>query len=148
VRSAPLLALLLAACASAPPAAVTRADRAALDAWTQPEAAAIGSTAVSRAAPRRRYDTVRIERPRAGLPVRRGPRMDLRLERARLSNALRLLAEAANLGLVLGEGLDTEVSCDLRRVRPVEAMQALAEAHQIELRVIGRTIIALRRDGT
>jgi len=141
--------VLLAGCASAPSAVTPSANGAALDAWTRDEAAAPASTTVRREVARRRYGTVRIERPPAAPLVRRGPRLDLRLERAPLSNALRLLADAADLGIVIGEGVDREVSCDLRRVRPVEAMQALAEAHDIELRVIGRTtIVARRRQGT
>lgn len=140
-----LIALvLLTGCAAAPARVATRAE---LGAWTASERAAPEATTVRR----ERFETVRVASapPAETLPFsRRGPRIDVRLERARLSNALRFLAEQANLGIVIGDGLDQEISADLRRVRPVEAMQALAEAHHVELRIIGRTVIAQRRNGS
>jgi len=59
-----------------------------------------------------------------------------------------LFAEAANLGIVIGEGLDAQITVDLRGVRPVEAMQAIAHAYQVDLSVIGRTVVARRRNGS
>ena len=71
--------------------------------------------------------------------------MDARLRRAPLADALRLLAETAHLGLVVDEDLGGEVSVDLRRVHPYEAMRALAESHGVELSRVGRTVVARRR---
>jgi len=143
-----IVALALAGCATAGggPSAAVPPTRAALQAWTARDAVrprapgvvrgdASGARAV--AAPRR------VEVPRA-----HGPRVDVHLERARLSNALRMLCEAAGLGVVIGEGLDRPITVDLRRVRPVEAMRALSEAYDIDLRLIGRTVIARRRSGS
>ncbi len=71
--------------------------------------------------------------------------IDVRFQGAPLAQALLLLAEAANLNLVVGEGVEGVVSADFRRVAPLTAMQALAEAHGIELSFQGRTVIARRR---
>ena len=68
--------------------------------------------------------------------------MDVSLHGAPLGSALRLLAEAADMGIVLGEGLTAPVDVELRRVRPMDAMLALARAHHVELTVRGRTVIA------
>jgi hypothetical protein len=116
----------------------------ALSEWERAEEAGPASVTVRREAPAPPRETVRIRRPeprwaRVGRPV------DVRLERAPLSSALRLLAEAADLGIVIGEGLEAPVTVDLRRVRPVEAMRALAVAHDVELSVVGRTVVARRR---
>ncbi|MCA9605739.1 MAG: hypothetical protein KC619_09100 [Myxococcales bacterium] len=144
MRRIALSALLTGCAAATPPATSPRAD---LDAWTAREQ---DGAPASMTVQRTRFETVRLSAPPpAELPyARRGPRIDVHFVRARLSNALRFLADAADLGIVLGEGLDAEVTADLRRVRPVEAMHALAEAHHVELRIIGRTVIAQRRNGT
>ncbi len=144
-----LLALVgLAGCAAAPPPSVARVDSASLVAWACDDAA--DATPASIAVLRTRFETVRVAAApaRPTWPVARGPRIDVRFERARLGSALRLLADAADVGIVLGEGLEREISADLRRVRPLEAMHALAEAHHVELRIVGRTVIARRRNGT
>lgn len=138
----------LAGCAAATPRPVARVDEASLEAWACDDGAAEAPASI--AVQRTRFETVRVAAAPAQptWPVARGPRIDVRFERAQLSSALRLLADAADLGIVLGEGLEREISADLRRVRPLEAMHALAEAHHVELRVIGRTVIARRRNGT
>ena len=76
------------------------------------------------------------------VPRRRARPVDVRLHRAPLSSALRLLAEAASMSIVLGGGLDAEVTVDLRGVDPLEAMRALAAAHGVTLSIVGRTVIA------
>lgn len=68
----------------------------------------------------------------------------MQLEDAPLASALRLLAEAAGVGVVVGEGIEEPVSVSLRGVRPLEAMEALAAAHGVELARVGRTVIARR----
>lgn len=115
----------------------------ALEGWAGAEDARPASVTVRRRPPPPGDNTVRIRAPqpvvrRAGRPV------DVRLERAPLSSALRLLAEAADLGIVIGEGLETPVTVELRGVHPVEAMRALAAAHGVALSRIGRTFVARR----
>jgi hypothetical protein len=88
--------------------------------------------------------TVRIEGEETPAWPSDGPRIDVRFEQAPLSSALRLLAEAASLGIVIGEGLDDRISVDLRRVRPIEAMHAIARAHRVELELVGGTVVARR----
>lgn len=78
------------------------------------------------------------------MPLAQGPRVDVQLEGAPLASALRLLAEAADLGIVIGEGFEEPVSVSLRAVRPLEAMEALAAAHGVELSRVGRTVVARR----
>ena len=141
-------------CASASPA--PRAPRAdlsgALEGWTSageesPDASPTGPRfreASARPAPPGRARTVRVEgEGESAWPVG-GRRIDVRFEQAPLSSALRVLAEAAELGIVIGEGLDDRISLDLRRVRPVEAMHALARAHGVELELVGGTVVARR----
>lgn len=150
MKNAPLLVLFLAGCGASPPA-ITAAPRAdlscAIDEWTEGDRAAAPTVTLARTETTRLQHAARIESPLARLE-RRGPRIDVSLERARLSNALRLLADAADLGIVIGEGLDSEITVDLRRVRPVEAMRALAQAYDVDLEVIGRTIVARRVSGS
>ena len=150
MRNSPLVVLFLAGCGASPPpiASAPRADLSyAIDQWTENDRAAVPTVTLARATTTRPQHTVRIERPLERLE-RSGPRIDVSLERARLSNALRLLADAADLGIVIGEGLDSEITVDLRRVRPLEAMRALAQAYDIDLQVIGRTIVARRVNGS
>jgi len=126
---------------------MTPTSAAALDAWAcdPHDGEATPSTVVGRS----RFETVRVTPPppRARL-ARRGPRVDVRLEQAPLSNAFRLLADAADLSIVIGAGLERPITVDLRRVRPLDAMRVIAEAHDIDLRVVGQTLVARRRGGT
>jgi hypothetical protein len=78
--------------------------------------------------------------PRSPVPL--GPRISAHFDAAPLASALRFLAEASDLGIVIGEGIEGSVSADLRDVRSVTAMQTLAEAHGVELSFVGRTVIA------
>lgn len=145
LRLAALLALV-SGCAAAPPPP-TRASGGdltdALTAWTRGQSEPARSRTLRREPPRSLEHTVRIRRP-VGHLERRGPRVDVHLERARLSNALRLLANAADLSIVIGEGLDSEITVDLRRIRPVAAMRAIARAHRVELSVVDGVVVARR----
>jgi hypothetical protein len=53
----------------------------------------------------------------------------VRFADAELEEALRLLADAGGLALVADGELSGRVNADLRRVRPYEALVALAEAY-------------------
>ncbi len=89
-----------------------------------------------------RASSAALREPPIAMP--RGRVIDVRFEEASLAHALTMLADAANIGLVIGEGVEGTVSIDLRRVRPLDAMRALAEAHGVELALVGRTIVARR----
>ncbi len=146
LRALLLLAVGCVGCGGASASAPTRLDDGAIARWSEgrsePRARAL-VRAGRTAEPARPAATVRLERPPPS-PAARGPRIDVRLERARLVSALRLLAEAAGLSIVIGEGLDQEITVDLRRVRPLEAMRALAAAYGVELAFVGRTVVARR----
>lgn len=73
--------------------------------------------------------------------VRRGSLVDVEFAGAPLREAMRLLAEAAGMDLVIGVGLDGVVDVTLRDVRPLDAMGAIAEAHGARVEVSGRTVI-------
>lgn len=73
-------------------------------------------------------------------PARRGKR-DVRLRDARLDDALRMLAEAANLGLVLPEPLTQPIRLELRAVDPVDVIEMLAASHGLEVRWQGRVLV-------
>lgn len=143
MRRSLLLGLFVLGCGGAPAQLRGAADLdGALHGWLPAEATGARSVGLRRDGPIRQ--PVRIARARAA-PVPRGRVIDVRFEQAPLASALSLLADAANLGLVVGEGVDGSVSADLRRVRPWIAMQALAEAHEVELSRVGRTVIARGR---
>lgn len=139
-----VLALWITGCATAPPPEpepVTIAS-SALDGWESSRGGPAGTT-VWHDPPGPR-ESVRISpEERARVP---GRRINVRFDGARLDSAFRLLAEAADVSIVLGEGLDADVTVELRSVHPMEAMRVLAEAHGVELRRIGETVIARRRE--
>lgn len=139
-------ALLFASgCAATAPRAEEPADLdGAIETWIGAEdASPPSSTLASRRDPRARSAPARDARA-ARAPIPRGRPIDVRLSGAPLASALALLAEAAGLGLVVGEGVEGTVSVDLRNVRPLDAMRAIAEAHGVELTFVGRTVIARR----
>lgn len=93
-----------------------------------------------------RFATKRIVAPVAP-PQRHGSqrRINLSLHRAELANALRLIAEAGRLNLVVEEGVTGEVSVELKRVRAYDALVALAEAHGAVVEPRGNILIVKRR---
>lgn len=134
------IALLSIGCASAPPPEVASPGDldGALAAWVARDDTGGTSRALRRDDPRAPVRIARREAP----PLPPGRPIDVRFDRAPLASALSLLAEQASLGLVVGEGVEGSVSASLTRVRPLAAMQALAEAHDVELTFVGRTVIA------
>ncbi len=81
-------------------------------------------------APRSRFDVTRIvtsEPPPPHAGTRR--RIDVKLRHADLQEALRFLAHAGGFNLVIGEGVTGEVTAELKRVTPYDALQVIARAH-------------------
>ncbi|MCB9609202.1 MAG: hypothetical protein H6716_21595 [Polyangiaceae bacterium] len=72
-----------------------------------------------------RIVTAEAPAPHAG--TRR--RIDVKLRRADLQEALRFLAHAGGFNLVIGEGVSGEVTAELKRVTPYDALQVIARAH-------------------
>lgn len=91
--------------------------------------------------PPRSFDTVRLgaDRPRAAARSRR--RVDVAFDHADLPNALRFLADAAGVNLVVADGVSGTVSARLARVDPLDALFALAQAHGADVRMEGRIAI-------
>lgn len=56
-------------------------------------------------------------------------RIDVKLRRADLQEALRFLAHAGGFNLVIGAGVAGEVTAELKRVTPYDALQVIARAH-------------------
>lgn len=80
--------------------------------------------------PDSRFEVTRIVAPEPPPPhagSRR--RIDVKLRRADLQEALRFLAHAGGFNLVIGEGVSGEVTAELRRVTPYDALQVIARAH-------------------
>jgi hypothetical protein len=130
-----IVAAFLMACGVARPAP---SAGPAIEDWVSEEQRAPPSVRIA-ASP-----TPPIRTPRER-PLANGRPVDARFQDAPLEAALRILAEAANLNLVVGEGVTGTVTVDLRGIPPIEAMHALAEAHGVSLELVGRTVIARGR---
>lgn len=76
--------------------------------------------------------------------VRRGPVVDVAFAGAPLREVMRLLADAAGMQLVIADDLDAIVDVELRDVRPLDAMGAIAEAHGAHVVVRGDVAIVER----
>ncbi|MGE0786318.1 MAG: hypothetical protein AB7S26_11565 [Sandaracinaceae bacterium] len=151
-RALPLASILASSislgCSPAgPPPPRSSLDVSALDAWDARAPMRDRRALAHDAAPplQERHDSASARDAVPGALGDRGRRIDVRFHRAPLASALRLLAEQGEVDIVIGEGLDREISLDLRRVRPLDAMWALAEAHDVELSRVGRTVIARSR---
>lgn len=99
----------------------------------------------------RRFETVRITPPHEPDPLARGPRslghqVDLELARAPIGEAFRFLADAANVNLVMADGIDGQVTLRLRRVTVRDALRALAATQNLETELRGN-ILWVRRVG-
>jgi hypothetical protein len=136
--------LFLSACASsaapAPPPAAPTPGLAATewDAMLPPP----GSRSIDSPPEVRR---IRPHRAPDGRPPVRRSRIDASFAGADLTDALRLLADAGGLALVVGEGVQGTVDIDLRAVDPFDAMVALAEAHGASVSVRGRIVVVSAR---
>lgn len=132
-----LLCLLFSGCAASASLPSASLPSAALVAWrgrAEPRGALPTWRAAS-TAPRTRPWLHRS-------PLRSARRVDVDLHRAPLADALSLLAEAAGRSLICEPDLGASVSVRLRRVDPLRAMHALAEAHGVEVQVAHGVLIA------
>lgn len=73
--------------------------------------------------------------------VRRGPLVDVSFQAAPLREVFRLLSDAAGINVIVDDGVTGTVSIDLRDVRPLDAMRAIAEAHGAVLETSGQTVL-------
>lgn len=92
-----------------------------------------------------RYEVVRIERPPRESRPPRARRVDVSFHRAGLANALRFLSDRAGFSLVIDGAMDGEVTLDLRRVDPYDALVAIAEAHGAEVTTRDSMVIVRAR---
>jgi hypothetical protein len=97
-----------------------------------------------RLADRELAETVRIARAEPEARPRRTARVDVRFHRAGLANALRFLSDRAGFSLVIDGAMDGEVTLDLRRVDPYDALCAIAEAHGAEVTTRDAMVIVRR----
>lgn len=142
VSSLVLSLALLPACGGGPR---TTGSSAAIAGWTdgegedtRPSSQVLGESGPpAEEAPRSRT----IGGTRREPIVRRGALVDVRFEGAALREAMRLLAEVAQLDLVVEGDVAGTVSLDLRDVRPLDAMRAIAAAHGAEVEVSGRLVV-------
>jgi hypothetical protein len=149
VRPTPfvLLALLssIPACGGGPP---STGSRAAIAGWTEGEDQ--DTTPPSRTidgreeAPLQRSRTIGEGGAVRQEVVRRGEVVDVAFSNADLPNAMRLLAEAAGVNVVVEDGLAGTVDLSMRNVRPLDAMTAIAQAHGATIEQSGRTWIVRR----
>ncbi|MCS6900050.1 MAG: hypothetical protein RMJ98_10435 [Myxococcales bacterium] len=92
-----------------------------------------------------RTETVRIREPTPTPARRSGRRVDVELYRASLAEALQLLADEARINLVLGDGIQGEVSLSLRRVDPAEALEVLVASRGLILSRQGSILVVQKR---
>lgn len=130
-----------AAGVEAPSAVPTREelDRALLD-YDEDSRGGGSRPSAADGAPTRVLDEPRSPTPRFAIkrivtpeppPLHVGTRrrIDVKLRRADLQEALRFLAHAGGFNLVIGEGVAGEVTAELTRVTPYDALQVIARAH-------------------
>jgi hypothetical protein len=92
-----------------------------------------------------RHEVIRIERPPRESRPPRSRRVDVSFHRAGLANALRFLSDRAGFSLVIDGAMDGEVTLDLRRVDPYDALVAIAEAHGAEVTTRDSMVIVRAR---
>jgi hypothetical protein len=115
------------------------AEQAALDAR-----AGVRAHALARSAPDR-YRVRSLAPPRApALPSGRRGRMNARFQNADLGEALRLLADAGGYQLVTDGELAGNVTLEMRRVDPYDALTVLAEAHGARVERRGRMVLVTK----
>ncbi len=132
---------MILACSGARPAADPEVPIAGLptaedSAPVDPEEAGSSPRARDLGPAPRRFETVRLRPTPEPDPLARGPRslghrVDLELSRAPIGEAFRFLAEAANVNVVLGDGVEGEVTLRLRRVTVRDALRAVAATHDL-----------------
>jgi hypothetical protein len=143
------LVMLLAGCAG-PRAAMPDPeplDDDAIAAWS-PGGEPTGSPVVRLASRERAEDLDRFAVRRIGearQPIRHGRRrrIDVAFDGADLPNALRLLADAAGLQLVVADGVGGTISARWTRIDPVDAMVMLAETHGASVELRGRFAVVM-----
>jgi len=141
VRASAVFSLVILACSGARPAADPEVPIAGLppaqgSVQADPEDVGASPGARELAPAPRRFETVRLAPAPEPDPLARGPRslghrVDLELSRAPIGEAFRFLAEAANVNVVLGDGVEGEVTLRLRRVTVRDALRAVAATHDL-----------------
>ena len=137
-RSAGLILPVILACSGAQPVAPRDPPVAGLPPLPEPVPPAAAPSAprvLGVAVPR--YQTVRIREAGTPDPLAAGPRtlgrrVDLELSRAPVAEAFRFLADAADVNVVLGDGVSGDVTLRLRRVTVREALRAVAATHDLQ----------------
>ena len=146
-RRAAVAVALLAGCAGGsaavpPPRPL---DPGALAAWDRVEASGAPVVRIA-AAPAEdvdRFAVRRIGEERQPVGHGRRRRVDIAFHQADLPNALRLLADAAGVQLVVSDGVDGSITASFRRVDPLDAMVLLAETHGAEVELRGRFAVVM-----
>ncbi|MCA9593727.1 MAG: hypothetical protein KC776_10465 [Myxococcales bacterium] len=116
------LVLLTAGCAGSPPPADTPSQfqSAPLTAERTPRSRVLFRQTQS-------LGTDAPEAPAPGVGIRR--RVDVHFRDASLSDVVRFLADAGHFSVVAEGNLAGKVDVDLKRVRPYDALVAIAQAH-------------------
>jgi hypothetical protein len=129
-------ALLLAGCASPPPARSAPAGTSAdLAAWVSAEETAPGRGTVILPGRAPIAEPVTLKTPVAVAPrPRRQAHIDVNFQSAEIVNAFQLLADTGRFNLVMQDGLGGHVSATLKGIDPYDALVALAEANGITVR--------------
>ncbi|MEM9070691.1 MAG: hypothetical protein AAGE52_19445 [Myxococcota bacterium] len=108
-----------------------RLDAVALQEWTGPRSRTLFVE-----------EARRVEAPPSEpRPPRRRDRVDVSFRRAPLSDALRFLADRAGINLVVEDNVQGEVSLQLRSIHPLDALEALAQAHGAQVSWRGNVAI-------
>ncbi len=140
------VAFSIVGCGSTAPIAAPTLHAEEASAWDQQRAEHNSPRALRRRGTATSRQRQHVQRENRARPARgRGGPVDVRFDRAELGNALRFLADAARLGLVIEEGVHGEVTLTLSRVRPLDALIALAEAHGARARLRDNVVVVSAR---
>lgn len=144
-----LLGCAIAGCGGSEPA---RTSGASIADWTSAEGEDTRPRSRTIDARDDRASPIADDRPRSHVlggarergVVRRGSLVDVGFDGAELREVMRLLSQVAGVDVIVEEGVSGTVTVDLRDVRPLDAMRAIAEAHGATLELSGRMAIVRR----
>lgn len=132
MRAAWLLAVAVG-CGGAPPPPPAATDDLELDHQLARRERAV-ATAPEAPAPEPATPAVRVEVVEEAAPAAGGPRIDLAVRDADVTDVLRMIAAAARIGLVVADDVRARVTLDIRGVTWRQAIDVIAHLEGLAVR--------------